>query len=169
MSLREVKEHLIKLEKIDLINHISSLYKNYPQIEQYFDFFIKRDENKLLDAYKKKIRKCLASRYNKNTISLDLNDIIGDFKKLKPTKRIMARLLLYCTECGIDITYEYGALQYQTYYDLADRYKTALDMINRENLLDKFEDDAYNMVVETEPIGGEFHKALYDTFYTYYN
>lgn len=55
MGLREVKSELNKVNKEELIKHISELYKNYKPVKEYFDFYINPDEKQLLKQYKEKI------------------------------------------------------------------------------------------------------------------
>jgi hypothetical protein len=47
MGLREVKSELNKLDKEDLIKHISELHKKYKPIKEYFDFYINPNENRV--------------------------------------------------------------------------------------------------------------------------
>ncbi len=48
MGLREIKSEINKLNKEELIKHISELYKKYQPVKEYFDFYLNPDEKKLL-------------------------------------------------------------------------------------------------------------------------
>jgi hypothetical protein len=82
MGLREVKTELNKLEKEDLIKHISELYKKFKPVKEYFDFYIDPDEKKLLEQYKEKVTEGF---FPKRGYQLKLSisrKAINDFKKL---------------------------------------------------------------------------------------
>jgi len=51
MGFLEVKKELQKLDSKDLIKHISELYKKFPAVKEYFDFFISTNEEELLEKY----------------------------------------------------------------------------------------------------------------------
>jgi len=47
-------------------------------------------------------------------------------------------------------------------------YSNALDLIDKNGLLDKFENRANKIVVDTENIGWGFHDYLGDVYYQHY-
>ncbi len=56
MGFLEIKKELNKLEKSQLIDLISDLYKKNISLKEYFGFYLKPDEKKLLEEYKSKVR-----------------------------------------------------------------------------------------------------------------
>ena len=56
MGISEIKKELSKLEKAQLIDLISDLYKKDISVKEYFKFYLKPDEKNLLEEYKDKVR-----------------------------------------------------------------------------------------------------------------
>ncbi len=168
MGLREVKSELNKLNKEELIKHISELYKKYKPVKEYFDFYINPDEQKLLEQYKEKVTEGF---FPKRGYQLKLSisrKAINDFKKLGTSAESLADLLLHFVENGVDFTNEYGDIDENFYTSIENTYSNALDLIDKNGLLDKFEERANKIVVDTENIGWGFHDYLGDVYYQHY-
>jgi hypothetical protein len=56
MGFREVKSELKKLDRDELIRHISELYKKFKPVKEYFDFYVSLDEDEVLMRYKDKVK-----------------------------------------------------------------------------------------------------------------
>lgn len=168
MGLREVKSELNKLDKKELIKHISELYKKYKPIKEYFDFYVNPDEKKLLEQYKEKVTEgFFPKRGYQFKLSIS-RKAINDFKKLGTSVESVADLLLHFVESGVELTNQYGDIDENFYMSLENTYSNALDLIDRNGLLDKFEDRANKIVVDTENIGWGFHDYLGGVYYQHY-
>ncbi|MDA3882163.1 MAG: DUF6155 family protein [Bacteroidales bacterium] len=168
MGLREVKNELNKLDKADLIKHISELYKKYKPVKEYFDFYINPDEKKLLEQYKEKVTEGF---FPKRGYQLKLSisrKAINDFKKLGTSAESLADLLLHFVENGVEFTNEYGDIDENFYTSVENTYSSALDLIDNNGLLDKFKKRAYEIVTDTDGIGWGFHDSLGDLYYHHY-
>ena len=168
MGLREVKTELNKLDKEDLVKHISELYKKYKPVKEYFDFYVNPDEKRLLEQYKEKVTEGF---FPKRGYQLKLSisrKAINDFKKLGTSAESLADLLLHFVENGVEFTNEYGDIDENFYTSIENTYSNALDLIDKNGLLDKFEERANKIVVNTENIGWGFHDYLGDVYYQHY-
>jgi len=168
MGLREVKTELNKLDKEDLIKHISELYKKFKPVKEYFEFFVNPDEEKLLKQYKEKVTEGF---FPKRGYQLKLSisrKAINDFKKLGTSVESLADLLLHFVENGVEFTNTYGDIDENYYTSLENTYSNALDLIDKNGLLDKFEKRAYKIVTDTDGIGWGFHDYLGDLYYQYF-
>lgn len=168
MGLREVKTELNKLDKEDLVKHISELYKKYKPVKEYFDFYVNPDEKILLEQYKGKVTEGF---FPKRGYQLKLSisrKAINDFKKLGTSAESLADLLLHFVENGVEFTNEYGDIDENFYTSIENTYSNALDLIDKNGLLDKFEKRANKIVVNTENIGWGFHDYLGDVYYQHY-
>lgn len=168
MGLREVKSELNKQDKVTLIKHISELYKKFKPVKEYFDFYINPNEEKIIENYKEKVREGF---YPKRGFDLKLSisrKAINDFKKLGASKESIVDLLLYYVECGVELTNEYGDIDENFYTSIGNTYSSALDLISKNGLLDKFKTRAYKIVTNTEGIGWGFHDYLGDLYYQHY-
>ena len=168
MGLREVKNELNKLNKTELIKHISELYKKYKPVKEYFDFYVNPDKKKLLEQYKEKVTEGF---FPKRGYLLKLSisrKAINDFKKLGTSAESIADLLLHFVENGVEFTNDYGDIDENFYTSLENTYSNALDLIDKNGLLDKFENRANKIVADTEDIGWGFHDYLGDVYYQHY-
>lgn len=168
MGLREIKSEMNKLNKEELIKHISELYKKYKPVKEYFDFYLNPDEKKLLEQYKEKVKEGF---FPKRGYQLKLSisrKAINDFKKLGTSAENLADLLLYFVENGVELTNQYGDIDENFYTSLENTYSNALDLIAKNGLLEKFQNRANRIITETENIGWGFHDYLEDIYYQYY-
>lgn len=169
MGLREVKSELNKLDKEDLIKHISELYKKYKPVKEYFDFYVNPDERKRLEHYKEKVTEgFFPKRGYKLKLSIS-RKAISDFKKLGTSAESVADLMLHFVENGVEFTNEYGEIDENFYTSLENTYSNALNLIEKNGLLAKFENRANKIVSDTENIGWGFHDYLGDEYCQYYN
>ena len=168
MGLREVKLELKKLDNETLIKHISELYKKYKPVKEYFDFYINPNESEILKQYKEKVREGFyPKRGDRLRLSIS-RKAINDFKKLGTSRDSLADLLLYYVECGVELTNEYGDIDENFYMSVENTYGTALELLSKGDILEKFKDRASIIVDETENIGWGFHDYLSDVFYEHY-
>jgi hypothetical protein len=116
MGLREVKTEPNKLEKEDLIKHISELYKKCKPVKEYYDFYVDSDENQHLEQYKEKVTEGF---FPKRRYQLKLSisrKAINDFKKLETSTKCLADLLLLFVEKnGVRFTNGYGDIDENFY------------------------------------------------------
>ncbi len=168
MGLRELKNELKKQDKEELIKHISELYKKFKPVKEYFDFYVNPNEEDILEQYKEKVREGF---YPKRGYALKLSisrKAINDFKKLGTSKESIADLLLYFVECGVELTNEFGDIDENFYSSIESAYAKALEIMQKERILPKFQNRAYEIVEGTKNIGWGFHDYLGDVYYEYY-
>ncbi len=168
MGLREVKIELKKLDNETLIKHISELYKKYKPVKEYFDFYVNPNEEKILEQYKEKVREGF---YPKRGFALKLSisrKAINDFKKLGTSNESLADLLLYFVECGVELTIEFGDIDENFYSSVENTFARALEVMEKEGILAKFEDRSYEIVEGTRNIGWGFHDYLGDVYSQHY-
>ncbi|WP_066630983.1 DUF6155 family protein [Labilibacter marinus] len=168
MGLREVKSELNKLDKADLIKHISELYKIYKPVKEYFDFYVNPKEEEILEKYKEKVREGF---YPKRGFALKLSisrTAINEFKKLGTSKEALSDLLIYYVECGVEFTNDFGDIDENFYSSIENAFGKALQIMSKEGILAKFEDRAYEIVENAQNIGWGFHDYLADVYSEYY-
>ena len=151
-----------------MIKHISELYKKYKPVKEYFDFNTNPDEKKILEQYKEKVTEGF---FPKRGYSFELSisrKAINDFKKLGTSKESVADLLFHFVENGVELTNTYGDIDEKFYTSLENTYRNALELIDKNGLIDRFKDRALKIVNDTENIGWGFHDYLGDVYYQYY-
>ncbi len=168
MGLKEVKSELNKLDKDALIKHISELYKKFKPVKEYLDFYINPDEKKLLEQYKNKVTEGFFPKRGDN-IKLSISrKAINDFKKLGVSQEYLADLLLHFVECGVELTNTYGDINENFYTSVENTYDKALQIIDKNGLLEKFKARALKIIIDTENIGWGFHDYLEELYYEHY-
>jgi len=168
MGLTGIKKELKKLERDKLINLVADLYKKNKSVKEYFDFYIDPDERELFNKYRDKVFNAF---YPKRGYSLKLKDgktAISDFKKLGPTSELLADLMLFYVETGVEFTNEFGDINEAFYSSLEKTFLSALTLMKKENLLDKFADRTLKLVSDTSEMGWGFHDYLADVHAEFY-
>ncbi|QGU96117.1 hypothetical protein GOM49_14355 [Clostridium bovifaecis] len=70
-----------------------------------------------------------------------VNKAISDFKKVSNNINLIAELMLFYAEVGIDLTNEYGDIDDQFYYAIERAYLIALEYIFKNNLQEQYKDN----------------------------
>jgi Family of unknown function (DUF6155) len=160
MGLVDLKKELIKLDKDKLIVLISDLYKSNKAAKEYLDFYANPNENDLFEKYRDKVYEAF---YPKRGYSLKLSEgkkAISDFKKMSTSALLVADLMLFYVETGVQFTNEYGDIGESFYNSLQSVYSQSLMLMNKENLLSEFEDRASKILEETEGVGWGLYDSL---------
>lgn len=169
MSLKEIKQELLKQEKETLVKHILELYKKYSSVREYFDFYITPNEEELLEKYKEKIREGF---YPKRGMRLKLSlsrKAINDFRKLETSKEKLGDLMLYYVECGVEFTNDFGDISESFYTSVENTFEKSLSYFEKEGALEKYKSRAEQILKDTGGIGWGFHDTLGDIYYNHYD
>ena len=169
MGLSDIKKELKQFDKNKLIELIAELYKKNKSVKEYFDFFINPNEEELFQKYRDKVFEAF---YPKRGYELKLKDgkqAISEFKKLEPSLELIADLTLFYVECGVTFTNEFGDIDEPFYMSIEKMYLQALTLMQKEDLLDKFQSRALKIVEDTNDIGWGFHDYLSQVYDDYYD
>ena len=168
MGLSEIKKELKKLDKDKLIELVSDLYKKNKSVKEYFDFYVNPDERELFFKYQDKIFYAFYPLRG-NTFKLkEAKQALSDFKKLGSSTELVADLMLFYVETGVNFTIDYGDVNEAFYNSLATTYVNSLTLMRKENMLDKFQGRVEKIVNDTREIGWGFHDFLLQTWMDYY-
>jgi hypothetical protein len=162
MGLTEIKKELKKLDKDKLIDLVADLYKKNKSVKEFFDFYVNPDERELFNKYRDKIFEAFYPKRGYNLKLKDGKQAISDFKKLGPSSDLLADLMLFYVETGVNFTNDFGDIDEGFYSSIETTYVAALKIMKKENLLDKFADRAGKVVSDTSGIGWGFHDYLCD-------
>lgn len=171
MGLTDLKKELKKLDKKKLIDLVADLYKKNKSVKEFLDFYINPDEKALFDKYRDKVFEAFYPSRGYNYKLKDGKQAISDFKKLGPSTDLLADLMLFYVETGVQFTNDFGDVDEGFYSSLEKTYVAALTLMRKENLLDKFADRSAKVVSDTSDIGWGFHDFLgsvYSEFYADY-
>ena len=168
MGLTDIKKELKKLDKDKLIDLVADLYKKNKSVKEFFDFYVNPDERELFNKYKDKVFEAFYPRRGFNYKLKDGKQAISDFKKLGNSADLLADLMLFYVETGVKFTNDYGDINEPFYKSLATTFVDSLTLMNKENLLDKFEDRVEKVVDDTSGIGWGFHDYLVQVWIDFY-
>lgn len=168
MGLIDIKKELKKLDKDKLVDLVADLYKKNKSVKEFFDFYINPNERALFDKYRDKVFEAF---YPKRGFGFKLKDgkqAISDFKKLGTSLDLLADLMLFYVETGVDFTNDFGDIDENFYSSVEKMYVQALTLMRKEGFLDKFADRAKNVMINSDGIGWGFSDYISDVYYDFY-
>jgi len=168
MGLTDIKKELKKLDKDKLIDLIADLYKKNKSVKEFFDFYIEPNEIELFNKYRERVFNAFYPKRGFNYNLKDGKTAISDFKKLGPSSELLADLMLFYVETGVEFTNDFGDINEAFYSSLEKTYLSALTLMKKENLLDKFADRTLKVVSVTSEMGWGFHDYLADVHAEFY-
>jgi Family of unknown function (DUF6155) len=169
MGIKDLKSELEILDKKNLIELISEIYRKDKNVQEFFEYYLKPDETKLFEKYKTQVREGF---YPKRGDALRLSvarQAISNFKKFEPSKELLADLMLYYVECGVEFTNDFGDINESFYTSIAAMFRSALDLISREGNSDRFKERATKIVRDSDGIGWGFSDDVGDCYHEYYD
>lgn len=168
MGFSEIKKELSKLDKVQLIDLISDLYRKNISVKEYFKFYLKPDEKNLLEEYKDKVREgFFPKRGIQPRLSIS-RKAINDLKKFEVSGECVADLMLHYVECGLVFIYKYGDDNEQMVTSMSNTFEKTLELLKKENLLEKFNERAKDIIEETEGIGWGIGDIMAENYTEYY-
>jgi len=165
MGKRDLKKELAEYDKKMLIGLISELYDKNKSVREYLDYFLKPDENEVLQTYKTKVNEAF---YPRRGVGYNLaagKKAISDFRKLKPSADALIELMLYYSECGVQFTKDYGDINESFYLSIERAFRDSLGLIDNNKLHNKFKDKAFKIYQNSENTGWGFNETLGDFYY----
>jgi hypothetical protein len=168
MGLTDLKKELKKLEKEKLIDLIADLYKKNKSVKEFLDFYVSPDENELFKKYRDKVFEAFFPKRGYSYKLKDGKQAISDFKKLEPATELLVNLMLFYVESGVKFTNDFGDVNEAFYNSLSTTFIDALKMMDKENLLNVFEERVEKIVDDTSGIGWGFHDYLVQVWFDFY-
>jgi hypothetical protein len=169
MKITELKKHLKESTKEQLIKDIADLFKkNEFVIDYYLSKYQDDNSQSTLTKYKKIIEHEFFPIRGDGKARLSVaKNSITEFKKICNDKALIAELMLFYVENGVNYTNCYGDINEQFYLSMESMYEQVLDLITDHNLVDLFKERCRKIVDDTEDMGWGFHDQLYDTYLDY--
>jgi hypothetical protein len=169
MGLKDLKSELETLDKKHLIELISEIYRKDKNVREFFEYYLKPDEAKLFEKYKRQVREGFYPQHGDALRLSVARQAINNFKKYEPSKELLADLMLYYVECGVEFTNDFGDISESFYTSIAVMFRSTLDLIQREGYLDRFKERATKIVQDSDGIGWGFSDDVGDCYYDYYD
>ncbi len=166
--MRELKKELEQLEKHQIVHHVLEVYKRYPRVKDYFDFFLNPDEEVLLDDYKVRVHEGFYPSRGKKLKLYRSRRAINEFKKLAVSEEAIAELLLYFTQVAVMYGRETKVSAPSFYERIEKSLRAALEFMEKYELLDSFRGDVMDLVERCEPFPlhcGQHVRTIVGMFY----
>jgi len=168
MGLPDLKKELKKLDKDKLIDLVADLYRRNKAVKELLDFYVNPNEKEVFNTYRDKVFEAFCpSRGNRYKLK-DGKQAISDFKKLGTSTDLLADLMLFYVETGVCFTIDFGDIDEGFYSSLETTFVDALTLMQKQNLLGKFEKRVGKVVNDTRDIGWGFHDFLAQVWVDFY-
>ena len=168
MTFTDVKQQLKQLDYDKLIALLGELYKKHKAVKEHLDFMIAPNEKELFAKYEDKVIQAFFPKRGDRLSLADGKKAISDFKKMGCSLALVAELMLVYAESGVEFTKQYGDINESFYNSVANVYHQALEIMEKENILPKFQARAKILLKITEDFGWGFCDDLtysYEKFY----
>jgi len=169
MGMDELKVELDGLDKRHLIGLILEIYRKNKNIQRFLDYYFKPEELKLFEEYKNRVKEGFFPRRGYDLKLSLARKAINDFKKYEPSKELLADLILYYVEGGVEFTNNYGDISEAFYTSVSETQRSAIDLMGKEGCLEKFKERAVKIVGDTKGIGWGFHDELLYYYNKYFS
>lgn len=169
MPTKGLKKFLSTLSKEELIKHIQELDKKYPSVQEYHQLYLSNDVEAVIKKYKQQIENEFYPVRGLPKMRLSVaRKAVTETKKLGIPTDSLADLMLFYVETGVQFINDYGDIDEKFYSSLESMFGKALELMNKEGILDTFKDRAYEILENSSNTGWGFHDTLGDFFYQYY-
>ncbi len=168
MAIVNIKKELQKLEKSQIIEIVTDLYKSNKSVKEYFDFYVNPNENKLLIKYQEKIFLAFFPKNGDDCNLKEAKKAISDFKNLGVSQESLSEIMLFYVETGVNYSNEYGDINEAFYESIEKMFKKALTIMSNNEILDKFELRSSLICRNSEDTGWGFNDSISEIFYEMY-
>lgn len=168
MGLTDIKKELKKLDKNQIIDLVTDLYKRNNSVKDFFEFYINPNGRELFEKYRIKVFEAFYPKRGYNYKLKDGKQAISDFKKLGTSAELLVELMLFYVETGVKFTNDFGDIDEPFYKSLATTFVDSLTLMSKENLLNKFKDRVGKVVDDANGIGWGFYDYLFQVWLEFY-
>jgi len=170
MKIAELRYYLSKLSKKELETLIIDLVKRNAFNKDLLETKINpENEQTLNQKYRKVIKdEFFPDRGDAKLRYSNLRKALNEYKKISKNPELLADLMLYYVENGVEFTNEYGDINEEFYFKIENMFSTALDYIFKHNMEIKFEERCLTITINSRDIGWGFSDSMTDLFYDHY-
>jgi hypothetical protein len=169
-TLTELKKQLRKKTPNELVEEIAHPYKKFSHVKEFYQTSFFNDDTTVLEKYKKIVSSEFLgsgrSIFPKMRIAV-ARKAVTDYKKVSCSNVGIADIMLSYVEGGVECTNAYGDIDEPFYNSLESMHASALEFMQKEDLLAEFTPRLRKVVDNTKDIGWGFHDGLVDLFDCY--
>lgn len=169
INLTILKKNLAKKSKEELVQEISTLYKNFSNVKEYYQAQ-GGNINIILEKYKDTIKKEFVDGYTRDNPKARLSvakKAVQDFNKFTQEPKLLADIMLTFVESVSDFNTAFGVDGESYYTSPEDVFEKVLKLLKENNLLPIFKERAYDIVNSATDGWGHFDSLSghYEDFY----
>jgi hypothetical protein len=155
LSTAKLKQHLAGLPREALEADIVTLFNRIPTVQDFYRQRLFGDvTGDVLAKYKQRLRGCFFSKSGNPNLSLsDARRVVSEYRKIAPSARDEADLMLCHVENGVDFTNAFGDIDEPFYMSIERMYEAACKHIAANDLRDAFNMRCAEIVSNTGHIG----------------
>jgi hypothetical protein len=170
MKIAELKYYLSNLSKKELETLIVELFKLNAFNKELLETKITpENEETLNQKYRKVIKdEFFPDRGQPKLRYSILRKTLNEYKKISKKPELLADLMLYYVENGVEFTNAYGDIDENFYFKIENMFSSALDYIFKHNMEKKFEERCLKITINSKGIGWGFSDSMEDLFYDHY-
>lgn len=168
MSKGALKKYLGTLQKGEIIEMVLDLYVARKEAKEYLEYFLNPDEEEKLKEYKAIILNEFFPKRGDGKCRFSVcRKAISDFRKLHPSPKNLADLMLYLIENACKIANSWGDL-WESFYDSTEtNFIATMKFITKNGLLPKFQNRIEAALKNTQSSGYGFCDAMPDIYEEY--
>lgn len=169
-KVRNLNRYLKDLSKENLIKEIYKLIKRFPQVKKYYQsYFNKNQEQKILEAYKKRVRHEFFPTRGFGKCRLPIaRKAVSEYKRINSNISNLIDLMLYYVENGVRFTLEYGDINEAFYNSMESMFDDVLELIAKNRLHEQFRSRCQKILYDTNDLGWGFPDNLNYSFEKWY-
>jgi len=169
MKINELKKALKDSTKEDLIKDIVDLFKKNTFVKDYYDSKYSTDNLSILNKYKDIIRNEFFPERGNGKARLSVaKKAITEFKKISQDKALIADLMIFYVEVGVEYTNTYGDIYESFYLSMEGVYEQAVNFIFDNDISILFKERCEEIVHDTDGMGWGFHEELSSIYNDYF-
>ena len=171
MKITELKKHLKGLSKDELVKEITGLYQKNHFVKDYYNTKYSSDNGaSILIKHKEIIEHEFfpINGYGRARLAV-AKKAITEFRKLIKDAELIADLMIFYVETGVQYTDCYGDINESFYLSMEGMYERAVNFIMDHSLESIFKERCLKIVNDTVNMGWGFHDQLGDTYYSYFD
>ena len=170
MKINELKKVLKDSTKEDLIKDIVDLFKKNNFVKDYYGSKYNTDNTlSILNKHKDIIKNEFFPQRGDGKARLSVaKKAITEFKKISQDKALVADLMIFYVEMGVEFTNSYGDINESFYLSMEGMFEQAVKFIISNDIDKLFRERCEEIVHNTDGIGWGFHDGLSAIYYDYF-
>jgi hypothetical protein len=162
IKLGVLKGYLKQVSREQLADDIAELFTKFESVRDYYQTkLFPEDNTHVIEKYKAIIKNEFFPERGFGEARLSVaRKAISDYRKICRTKAVLADLMLFYVEQGVQFTTAYGDIDEPFYNSMESMFEKAVKFIVENEMQEAFENRCRQIVSDTSDMGWGFHDEL---------